>query len=206
MAPSVKRLGIFGGTFNPPHLGHLRIAQEAWYRYQLDEVLFIPAAQNPLKDESPADYISAAQRLDLLETALEPDARFTVDTLELDRGGNSYTIDTLRAIHGLQPQRELYLILGADAALTLPNWKDIKLFGSICMMVICNRPGAGDLSAGLPQELEELGLRWEFMPLPLLDISSSDLRKRIRSGKPIRYLVSDAVAEQIHSNQLYRDS
>lgn len=206
MEPSAKRLGIFGGTFNPPHLGHLRVAQEAWYRYELDTVVFFPAAKNPLKAESPAEDITDAQRLELLQSALEPDSRFSVDATELRRGGNSYTVDTLMRLHDLHPEHELFLIVGADAALTLAKWKDIHLFGSLCMVVICNRPGSSDLSQGLPQELERLGLRWEFMPLPALDVSSSDLRKRIRSGKPIRYLVSDAVAEQIHRNQLYQEN
>ncbi len=203
---SNQRLGVFGGTFSPPHLGHLRVAQEAWYRYELERVIFMPAAQNPLKDETPATYITDAQRLDLLKAAIEPDTRFSVDGMELRRGAPSYTIDTLQRLRELYPQHELHLIVGADAALTLAKWKGIQEYCSLCRIVVCNRPGSDDLSQGFPQELDELGLHWEFMPLPPLDVSSSDLRKRIRSGKPIRYMVSDAVAEQIHLNKLYVDS
>jgi nicotinate-nucleotide adenylyltransferase len=203
MMAGQERLGILGGSFNPPHLAHLLLAQEAWYRYDLRRVIFIPVARNPLKD-SELEGATAEQRLALVRRAVEPDARFSVDASEVRSGGVSYTIDTLRRLRKLNPDAELYLILGADAALSLPRWKDIGQFSELCRIVVCNRPGAADLREAFPPELQALGLRMEFMPLPPLDLSATELRSRIRMGKPVRYLVPDAVAEYIHEQGLYR--
>lgn len=197
-----ERLGILGGSFNPVHVAHMILAQEAWHRLELSRVLFIPASQNPLKPEPPAGA-SDDQRLAMLKLALGQDSRFCVDAWELRRGGVSYTIDTLRRLASLHLGAELYLLVGADAALTLADWKDVRDFRALCTVVICNRPGEPDLSAGLPLDLAELDLRYEFMPLPPLAISASEIRKRIRLGKPVRYFVADAVAEFIHRHKLY---
>ena len=203
MEPSRKRLGLFGGTFNPPHVAHLLLAQEAWYRLELARVEFIVAGQNPLKDD-PRAHATDEQRLEMAKLAVREDARFSVDARELRRGGPSYTIDTLMYYAEHYPDWELYLLMGADAALSLPEWKDIRLYGGLCTIVFCNRPGEDDLRGGLPEEFKELGLRWEFMPLPPLDLSSTEIRKRLRMGKPVRYFVADSVAEYIHQNGIYR--
>jgi nicotinate-nucleotide adenylyltransferase len=198
-----ERLGILGGTFNPVHTAHLVLAQEAWHRLELTRVIFVPAAQNPLRDEPPAGATDS-DRLRMLQLATEPDSRFTVDGQEIRRGGLSYTIDTLRRLAALHPGTKLYLLLGADAALSLPQWKDVQEYGGLCTIVACNRPRGRDLSLGLPPELTALGLPWEYMPLPLLDISSSDIRRRVSLGKPVRYFVPNAVAEHIHRQGLYK--
>lgn len=198
-----ERLGLLGGSFNPVHMAHLLLAQEAWHRLELSRVVFVPAAQNPLRDEPPPGTTDG-DRLRMLQLATEPDSRFTVDSQEIRRGGLSYTVDILRRLAALYPGAELYLLLGADAALSLPQWKDVQDYGALCTIVACNRPGSGDLSLGLPPELAALGLRWEFLPLPLLDISSSDIRRRVSLGKPVRYFVPDAVAEYIHRHGLYK--
>lgn len=197
-----ERLGILGGTFNPVHQAHLVLAQEAWFRFELTRVIFVPAAQNPLKD-TPPQGAKDEERLTLLKLALDKDHRFSVDAHEIRRGGISFTIDTLHRLAALHPAAELYLLVGADAALSLPKWKDILAFRELCTIVICSRPGEYDFSTGLPLEVEQLGLRCELMPLIPLDISSSMIRKRIRMGKPVRYLVPDAVAEYIHRHSLY---
>ncbi len=199
-----ERLGILGGSFNPVHIAHMVLAQEAWYRLELSRVLFVPVAHNPLKPDPPAGA-SDDERLALLKLALEKDSRFSVDALEIRRGGRSYTIDTLQRLAAVHPGAELYLLVGADSALTLPQWKDVRAFRELCSVVICNRPGETDFSAGLPQELAELELRYEYMPIPPLAISASEIRKRVRMAKPIRYLVHDGVAEYIHTHGLYRE-
>lgn len=202
MALSSNRLGILGGTFNPVHLVHLLIAQEAWYRFELSQVLFIPAARNPLRVDTET-LAGDDHRLNMLRLATDDDVRFTVNAWELRRGGKSYTIDTLRHLSTQRPDAELFLLMGADAALTLPQWKDVRSFAELCTVVVCNRPGQPDLQRELPAELAELGLRLEVMPLPQLDISSSEIRRRLRQGKPIRYWVPDGVAEYIHRHSLY---
>lgn len=199
-----ERLGILGGSFNPVHLAHLMLAQEAWYRLQLNRVIFVPLAQNPLKPEPPTGTRDD-ERLAMLKLALEHDSRFDVDAQELRRGGLSYTIHTLQRIAARHSQAELYLLLGADSALSLPQWKDVRQYRDLCTIVVCNRPGEADLSAGLPRQLAELELRYEYMPLPQIEISASEIRKRVRMGKPVRYLVRDAVAEYIHLQSLYVD-
>ncbi|MCC7477838.1 nicotinate (nicotinamide) nucleotide adenylyltransferase [bacterium] len=198
-----ERIGILGGSFNPPHLAHLLLAQEAWYRYELTRVTFIPAARNPFKPDAP-DLATAEQRLRMVRLATEPDARFCVDAGEVRAGGTSYTVDTLRRLRKLHPEAELYLILGADAALGLPGWKEIEAYPGLCKVVVANRPGSSDLQGGFPPELLALGLWMEYMPLPPLELSASEIRSRIRMGKPVRYMVPDSVAEFIHEHGLYR--
>lgn len=205
MALSSERLGILGGTFNPVHLAHLLIAQEAWYRFDLAQVMFIPAARNPLRSDVES-LASDDHRLAMLRLATEEDARFSVNAWELRKGGKSFTIDTLRHQREIRPTAELYLLIGADAALTLPQWKDVRDFRELCTVVICNRPGSTDMQRELPQELVALGLRLEVMPLPQLDISASEIRRRLRIGKPVRYFVPDAVAEYIHRQGLYQSA
>jgi nicotinate-nucleotide adenylyltransferase len=197
-----KRLGILGGSFNPVHFAHLAMAQEAWYRLELASVLLVPVARNPLR-EGPPEGATDEQRLAMLRLVCHEDSRFIVDASEVRQGGTSYTIETLKRLKSRNPDAELYLLIGADSALSLPRWKDIREFGELCAIVVCNRPGEADLSAGFPQELLDLELRLEYMPLPPLAISSSEIRRRIRLGKPVRYFVPDAVAEYIHEQQLY---
>jgi nicotinate-nucleotide adenylyltransferase len=197
-----KRLGILGGTFNPIHHGHLLIAQEAWYRYELARVILVPAARNPLKDGDP-EGATPDQRLKMLKLVEDEDSRFSVDATELRHGGPSYTITTLKRLRETNKDAELYLLLGADAALTLPKWKDIHGYAELCMVAICDRPGHPSFRDGIPQELKDLGLRMEFMPIPELEVSATDIRRRLRMGKPIRYLVPDSVAEYLHQHKLY---
>jgi len=199
-----QRLGVLGGTFNPVHLGHLLVAQEAWYRFELGRVILVPAARNPLKADEPAGA-TPDQRLKMLKLVEERDSRFSVDAAELRAGGASYTINTLKRIADNNHGAELHLLLGADAALTLPQWKDVDKYGALCRVVVCDRPGSASLRDQMPAELKALGLRLEFMPIPELDVSASDIRKRVRMGRPIRYLVPDAVAEFIHEHRLYLD-
>jgi nicotinate-nucleotide adenylyltransferase len=200
-------LAILGGTFNPPHLGHLMVAQAAFYRFRLSRVVFSPAAQNPLKPAEEEEAAKPDARLAMLRLATEPDGRFSVDAYDLRKGGLSFTINTLKRYRERYPDAELYFLLGADAAATLPQWKDIEQYRELCTLAIYPRADAPDFSRGLPDELaglRELGLRWEYVPMELWPVSSTLLRRRVREGKPIRYYVPDDVADFIHQHALYK--
>lgn len=203
MEPSAKRIGLLGGTFNPPHLAHVLLAQEAWHQLDLEQVLFVPALENPLKADPDAPA-TISSRLAMVKLAVRDDHRFVVDDCEIKRGRPSYTIDTLMHFQERDPDTELFLLMGADAAVTLPEWKNVRMYAGLCSVVICNRPGEQDLSRELPDMLTELGLRYEYLPLPPLDVSSTEIRRRVSLGKPIRYFVTDSVAEYIHQHGLYK--
>lgn len=197
-----KALGVLGGSFNPVHFGHLLIAQEAHYRFDLGRVIFVPAAQNPLKEPS-ADDATAAQRLAMLQLATEPDVRFSVDAYDLRRPGPTYMVETMERLARINPGARLHMILGADCALELPRWKEAARLLDMCFLVICDRPGSSTFASGLPAPLAGFVQHWEFMPVPAVDISASGIRARARQGKPIRYLTPDAVAHYIVEHRLY---
>jgi nicotinate-nucleotide adenylyltransferase len=194
---------VLGGTFNPIHNGHLALAQEAWYRFDLARVLFIPAAQNPLKDADPRDDLSDAHRLAMLKQGCERDSRFTVDAFDLRRGGMTFMIDTLKRLHRVHSGAGLVLIVGTDAAAQLDKWRDAREFHRYCEIGVAQRPGEETSEDQLRRLLDGLDLQHEFMPIPQLDISSSDIRQRLKTGKPVRYLCPDAVVEYIHEHKLY---
>jgi nicotinate-nucleotide adenylyltransferase len=140
----------------------------------------------------------------MLRYATENDSRFTVDAHELRKGGLSYTIDTLRRYRGLYPDTQLYFVLGADAAATLGQWKGIQLYGELCTLAIYPRPEAPDFSRRLPDDLQALGLRYEFIPMECWPVSSSGIRRRLREGRPVRYYLPDAVTDYIYQTGVYR--
>jgi nicotinate-nucleotide adenylyltransferase len=196
------RLGIFGGTFNPPHLGHLVCAQEAYIQLRLDRVMLIPARippHKPVEDEPGVEH-----RLELCRLAVEGDERMTVSMLETERPGLSYTIDTLKAIHEQAPDRELFLIVGGDIAAGLPLWRDPQGVLELATLAVAKRRGTP--RSRVDQALQELqgGARAQFFRMPRIGISSTLIRRRVRTGQPIRYLVPDAVERYIERERLYR--
>ena len=204
---SGPRYGILGGTFDPPHLGHLALAQEVYARMSLDRVWFLPAREPPHK---PGRTISsAADRLAMLERAIASDARFAVSTVELERPGPSYTVDTLaelRARWGAETW--MALILGWDMLAYLPQWHDAAgVIARADQIVATHRPGvavaAGDverLEARLPGLREKLTV----LPAPQLAVSGTEIRTRVAQMLPVRYLTPDAVATYIEMRALYR--
>jgi nicotinate-nucleotide adenylyltransferase len=168
-------------------------------------VLFVPAAQNPLKDADPRDDLSDAHRLAMLKLGCGRDSRFAVDAYDIRRGGMSYMIDTLIRLDRVHSGSGLVLILGADAALQLDQWRDVAEFHEYCEVAVARRPGEHADDKELRKLMERLGLRHEIMPVPQLEISSTDIRTRLRTGKPVRYLCPDAVVEYIHEHKLYVD-
>ena len=195
------RIGILGGTFNPPHLAHLICAQEAHLQLALDRVLFVPARVPPHKpiDSEPGPE----QRLRLCQLAVQGDERFAVSDVELRRDGPSYTVDTLKALKDQSPNDELYLILGGDVAAGLPTWRQPERVLELATLAIARRRGTP--RSTVAQALSSLrgGDRARHFAMPRIGISSTIVRRRARDGEPIRYLVPDAVADHIERHHLY---
>lgn len=199
----MARVGILGGTFNPPHIAHLVCASEAATQLGLDRVLLTPVAVPPHKD-SPLDP-GAAERLELCRLAVAGDERLGVCALEVARGGPSYTIDTLRELHARDPEDHLTFILGGDIALGLPSWHEPEAVLGLATLAVAERSGAarGDIAERLEQAFPRVAAL-RFFDMPRIDISSSQIRRRLAAGRPIRYLVPDAVADRIGREGLYR--
>ncbi|HEY7620142.1 MAG TPA: nicotinate-nucleotide adenylyltransferase [Solirubrobacteraceae bacterium] len=197
-------IGILGGTFNPPHVGHLVIAQEALDQLDVDRVVFMPVAIPPHKEtrEDPG----AAARVELCRLAVGDDERLAVSTLEVDRGGASFTVDTLRMFHDLEPEHDLIFIVGGDMAQSLPAWREPKAILELARLAVAEREGVR--REDIARRLEPLhdGDRVLFFDMPRIDISSSAIRRRVAEGHPIRYLVPDAVATAIAERGLYRQA
>lgn len=196
------RIGILGGTFNPPHLGHLICAQEAHTELTLDRVLLMPAGRPPHKPDDP-DEPGAAHRLEMCRCAIGEDPRFEVSDVELRRDGPSYTADTLEQLHALMPDSELFLIVGGDVAAGLPQWHDPERVLALSTLAVAQRRGT--TRSVIDRALASLrgGERAEFFQMPRIGISSTDIRRRVREHRPISYLVPGAVARYIDEHRLY---
>ncbi len=185
------RIGVFGGTFDPVHVGHLAIAQAALDTADLGRVLFVPARRSPLKDREP--IASEGDRLAMLVAATRDEPRFSVSRVELDRVGASYTVDTLEALRG---EGDLYLILGSDALADLPKWRSPERIRELAKILVARRPGAPE---------PDPASRAQAFDAPCLDISSRELRARASRGLSLRYLVPDEVWRHIARTGLYLD-
>jgi nicotinate-nucleotide adenylyltransferase len=184
----VTRVGVFGGTFDPVHVGHLAIANAALEELGLDRVYFVPARRSPLKEEGP--IASAEDRLAMLTLAIAGEPRFRVSRLEVDRDGPSFTIDTLKALGG---EGELFLILGSDAYADFERWHEPARIRRLATVVLAARPGVPNAPAGV-----------RMLDSPLMDISSRELRARAARGRSLRYLVVEATLRYIEEHRLYR--
>lgn len=203
--PSPRRLGLLGGTFDPPHFGHLVAAQEAAWQLRLDRVLFLPAQQNPLKRTEPRS--SADRRCHMVELAIRDNALFELSTMDIDRPAPSYTVDLLRQLRErLGPEPELFFLAGADVLRDLPAWHQPgELLALVAALAVLSRPGWPPPDGTLVEE--RLGVprgRIVGLRMPGVAISSSDLRRRVRAGRPIRYLTPPAVAAYVAEQGLYR--
>lgn len=201
-----------GGTFDPPHTGHLLAASDACDHLQLDRLVFVPAAQQPLKrhqESTPPEH-----RLRMVELMAEGDTRFEVDAIEVERRGLSFTVDTLAEYARRFPDSERFFLLGADAFALLDQWRDVERVVSLAHFVVMTRV-AGNDSATRDVTLDEVTSRIRavggagaaspgVMDLRRIDVSSTEIRERVRSGQAIRGFVTDAVAQYIEFNGLYR--
>jgi nicotinate-nucleotide adenylyltransferase len=197
----VARLGVLGGTFNPPHIGHLICAQEALIQLGLSRVVWIPARVPPHKhvDDEPGP----AHRLELCRCAVAGDSRFEVSELEVRRRGTSYTIDTLVELHRTEPDSVLCLIVGGDAAAGFEEWREPERILSVATLGVAKRRGTP--RDRVLQALANVrgGERAEFFRMPRIGVSSTMIRRRVRAGQPIRYLVPESVADYIADHGLY---
>jgi nicotinate-nucleotide adenylyltransferase len=195
------RVGILGGAFNPPHLGHLVCAQEALVQLELDRVVFVPVGEAPHRtlDDDPGPEA----RLEMVELAMADDERFVASRIEMDREGPSYTADTLEQLRADAPDDELFLILGGDQAAALASWHEPEKVLERATLAVFER-----LSWGRNAIIIKIGRmpgaeRVRYLDMPLIQVSSSSIRRRVREGVPIRYLVPDTVVEYIATNELY---
>lgn len=199
------RLGIMGGTFDPIHMGHLVCAEQARDALKLDGVLFLPAGNPVFKKH--IEVTDAADRVAMCKAAIADNPHFDVSTIEIDRGGDTYTVDTLQTLRDHFPKNvKFYFIAGADAIATLPQWKDAPRLAKLASFVGLNRPRSANLrTSSIMGSLRAAGFRTLFVEAPLFELSSSDIRKRIVGNRSVRYLIPPAVLEYINSVGLYED-
>ena len=195
-SPNLKlmRIGVFGGTFDPPHLAHLVAAETARSQVNLDEVLFIPAGDPWQKQDQ--TVTKAAARLRMVESAIAAFIHFTADDREIRRSGPSKTVETLEELAG--PDTELVLIVGADTAEAIPTWFEWRKVLELCELAVVPRLGVNQ-----PDLAPEVSARTTWLDMPYLDVSSTDIRSRVARGMPYRFLVPAGVREIIESEGLY---
>jgi nicotinate-nucleotide adenylyltransferase len=192
-----ERLGIFGGTFDPPHVGHLVTAVNVRHELALDRVLLVVNDQ-PWQKLGTRDISSAEDRFAMVEAAVGDVEGLEASRMELDRGGMSYTADTLTQLLAADPTLDLYVILGSDAAVSVPSWERADEVRALSTIVVVERPGSGE---GQPP----LGWSWVRVEVPRLEVSSTDLRARVVDGRPLDYLLPPAVIDTIERRGLYRE-
>ena len=222
MENQLKRIGLLGGTFDPVHNGHLGLAEKTMQLFDLHGVLFIPVNQSPHKLENPP--ASPEYRVAMLELALEQKTAFSVELMEVEKGGISYTIDTISLLKDRHPDWELYLILGADAFMMMDTWKNYADIFKLCHVLVGTRPdielkfpanlvqalGLNNISLEKNNDLSPLilptatGKTIRLYPIPPQDISSREIRHRVQAGKEIKNLLPLSVDHYIMKNQLYR--
>jgi nicotinate-nucleotide adenylyltransferase len=198
----VARSGLLGGTFNPPHLGHLVCAQEAWVQLGLDRVLLVPAAVPPHKRVEGEPGVG--HRIAMCEAAVADDDRLGVSRADAEREGPAYTVDLLRTLRAAAPEDEFTFIVGGDLASALPTWREPEALLALARLAVAEREGVrrDDIAARLAGLAGAAG-RIDFFDMPRLDVSSSLLRRRAAAGVPLRYLVPDAVARYVEREGLY---
>jgi nicotinate-nucleotide adenylyltransferase len=206
----MKAVAIFGGTFNPIHFGHLLAAEEIRNKFNLDKIIFVPTNLPPHKN--PSDLISARQRWLMAHLATVSNPCFDVSAFEIDNGGKSYTVDTLRHFRKIFSENvKLYFIIGADMLVEIATWKNIDEILKLCRLIVVPRPGYdvekifNQYFLGSNNELIAADLMENVMveEVAMLDISSTTIRQKVREWKSIKYLVPEAVEQFIHNQQLY---
>jgi nicotinate-nucleotide adenylyltransferase len=217
--PTEGRTALFGGTLNPVHYGHLRIAEEARELFRLEKVVFIPSFSPPLKSVGIAE---AGHRVEMVKLAIDTNPYFVYSDIECRRGGKSYTVDTLEEMKRLRPEEEYLFLLGIDAFLDLPNWFRPERLIELCDFIVINRPPFGEgeiMRSPYIDRFEELNSESGFSVISLrsgrvvyllrsvpIEISASDIRRRIRENLSIKYLLPESVESYIMSSNIYRRS
>lgn len=199
-------IGVFGGTFDPIHLGHLAVAEEVRAKLGLDEVIFVPAGQPWLKVDRPIS--PAEHRLKMVSLAIAENHHFKISAIEVDRPGPSYTVDTIAALRDqLGAMVKLYFLLGVDALFELPQWKEPSRLVHMCQLVAFNRPGAALPSLRLLESsIPGISQRVSFVEVSQIDISATQIRQQIAQGASIHQLVPEAVEKYIWEQGLYAEA
>jgi nicotinate-nucleotide adenylyltransferase len=195
-------IGVLGSAFNPPHLGHLALAQEAHWQLGLEEVILVPTGEAPHKRI--ADDPGRGERLEMTRLAAAGDGRFSVSSLEVDREGPSYAYETLEALAEERADRELVFVMGADAAVGLETWRKPERVVELASLAVARRAGVSD--SDVATAMRSLGCegRTTMLEMPQFGVSSSAVRERAGQGRPLRYLVPAPVAEYIEEKGIYR--
>ncbi len=203
-----KHIGLFGGSFNPVHRGHLLVVKSVFANLQLDALRFIPAAQSPLKAKP---QIEDTHRLAMLELAIKGEPGLSIDARELHRSGPSYTIDTLRGIAKETPKDHLYLIIGMDAWLDFEQWRDWQKIIKLCRLIVMTRPAykSPTLSAyWRSRQVEKVAQlrdgKFMLLPVPASDASSTEIRRILAAGQDVSHFLDPEVEHYIAENQLYK--
>lgn len=192
------RVGLLGGTFDPLHVGHLIVAQDVVEGLELDELRFVIAARSPFKEVR--DQTPGETRAGMVDAALGDDPRLRVSRIELERGGTSYAVETVRELRASEPEVEWYLIIGADQLSRLAEWREPEALARLATLVVMNRRGSdpGTMS------VEGLDVSWTPVEVTRVDVSSTRIRRRVARGRPVRYLVPEPVRRIIDDRGLYR--
>lgn len=195
-------IGVLGSAFNPPHLGHLALAQEALWQLGLERVVLVPTGQAPHKRI--ADDPGREQRMEMTRLAAADDDRFSVSPLEVEREGPSYTYETLEALAEERPDRKLVFVMGADAAVGLESWRQPERVVALASLAVARRAGVSDTEVAATMRSLGCEGRATMLEMPQFGVSSSAVRERAAEGRPLRYLVPDPVAALIEERGLYR--
>lgn len=199
------RIGVFGGTFDPIHIGHLIAAEILRHTLQLEQVIFLPAGRPPHKPSQ--ELAPDAERVAMLKLALVDQPTFAISTVDLERPGYSYTARSLEILRDdLPPDIDLYFLMGQDSLRDFPNWRYPDEIARQVRLGVAQRPGFDITVDVIEAAVPETAGRIELVPIPLIGVSSRDLRRRISHGEPYRYQVLPAVADYIERRQLYRDA
>lgn len=201
----MKKVGIIGGTFNPIHLGHLILAEHARDEYKLDEILFIPTGISHFKD--PSIVLDKKKRIAMTGGAIDDNPYFALSTIETDRPGNSYTYETLEELKGHNPDTEYYLIVGADSLFQMEEWKNPEIIMKNAIILVAVRKGQSleELQDKAAELSQKYNAKIRILTCPYIDISSTEIRQRIKEGKSIRYMVNEETRAYIKKFNLYRD-
>lgn len=198
-----KRIGVFGGSFNPIHIGHLILAESAWQEFDLEKIIFVPTGDTPNKNMY---YVNKVDRYQMVKLAIEGNPHFSISPIEIERGGPSYTVDTIHQIKiALGHGYEIFFLAGTDAVADLPTWKYNKELVASCHIICAGRPGSTDTLYKSVAYFGELGRqKIHFLKMPELEISSTDLRWRIQHGLSVTYMIPEKVITYMKEKEIYR--
>lgn len=198
-----KQVGIIGGTFNPIHLGHMILAEHAREYFELDEILFVPSGTSYMKE----DVLDSKTRISMTGIAIEDNPYFALSTIEVDRGGNSYSYETMESLRADNPTTDYFFIVGGDSLFVIEKWMHPEKIFASCTIIAAAREGYSIVE--LKQQIQFLSEKYhaniQLLPTRCIDISSTDIRNKIRNNKSIRYLVHERVQHYIEKNKIYSD-